>query len=161
MTSLALTFISPTNVEESLLHPSSFQHPSSRYVSMFFHPIFFCLLAKQGQSRLQPNTLLKFFILVLCCPLLPVDCSGLLQQRFLHIFLANVSHVDTQITGLAHHCSCRSSYLPPQLNFLNLLHPHLSLFVVPLSRPDSFCPVLSGHGGKLFLYFNAICFHAE
>ena len=79
-------------------------------------------------------------------PLLPIDCPVLLQKHFLHIFWANKSHVnssvafkyrgvpmrpfDTQITGLAHHCSCKSCHLSPRLNFSNLFHPGFSLFMM-------------------------------
>ena len=34
---------------------------------MFFRPCFLRFLAQQGQSPLQPNTLLQLFVLVLCC----------------------------------------------------------------------------------------------
>ena len=53
---------------------------------MLFSPFFLRLFAQQRQSRLQPNTLLQFFIFMLHCPLPPIDCSGLLQKHFLHIF---------------------------------------------------------------------------
>ena len=90
------------------------------------------LSSQQGQSQLQPNphSILHVHALL---PLLPIVRPGPLQKHFLQIFWANVSHVDsdfafkkkkkqglpmrsldTQITGLAHHCSCRSSYLLPQ-----------------------------------------------
>ena len=67
--------------------------------------------------------------------------------------------LNTQITGFTHHCSCRSSYLSPHLNFLNLPHPRFFSFVMSFSCPNSFCPILCGHGRKLLLYFKAICFH--
>ena len=65
----------------------------------------------------------------------------------------------THITGLTHHCSCRFSHLSPHLNSLNLPHARFFLFVIPLSGPNSFCPVLSGHGGKFLLYNKTIYFH--
>ena len=66
--------------------------------------------------------------------------------------------LDTQITGLAHHCSCRSS---SPASTSEILEPVSSFFLLltPFSRPDSFCPVLSGHGGKFLLYFKAIRHH--
>ena len=68
VTSLTFTFIRPTNVEQSLLHPASFQNQFSCNVSMFFSPIFLRLLAQQC----QPDTILQFFIFMRCCPLLPI-----------------------------------------------------------------------------------------
>ena len=69
------TFIRPTNNEELLLHPASFQN--------YFLATFRCFsvhssfVSPQGKRRFQPNPLLHFFILVLCCPLLPVgDCGS-------------------------------------------------------------------------------------
>ena len=63
VTGSALALIRPTNVEESLLHPASFQYHFSGYFPMLFSPFFVCLFAQQRQSWLQPNTLL----LMLCC----------------------------------------------------------------------------------------------
>ena len=90
---------------------------------MLFSPIFLRFQALQSQSRFQPNTLPQFFILVLCCPLLPVDCPGLLQQHLPHILRTNTCLIsivsialqcqgvpmrplNAQISGLAHHRSC-------------------------------------------------------
>ena len=94
VTCVALTFIRPTNDVELLLHPASFQNHFSGHVSMLFSPLVLRLLGLQGQSPLQPNILLPFFILMLCFPLLPIDSPGLLQDHFLHIFWANISHVN-------------------------------------------------------------------
>ena len=136
-----------------------------RCFSVQFSFVFLSSKATAGSSQILPS------ILHTCCPLPPADCSGLLQKHFLHIFWANVSHVhsclpfkyqsvpirplDTQITCLAHHCSCRSSYLSPHLTFLTLFHPGFSLFMMPFSGPDSLCPVLSGQGGKFLIHFQA------
>ena len=163
------------SVEKSLLHPASFQNQLSGNVSMLFSPISFRLLAQQSQSRLQPrSTLLQFFKFMLCCQLLPIDFSGLLQPSHLlgkpiscHFSVASeyqgvpMRPLDTQITGLAHHCSYRSSHLSPHLNFSNLFHPSFFLFMMSFSHPSFFCPVLSGQSGKFLLYFEAICFHEQ
>ena len=100
-------------------------------------------------------------------------------EAFSSHFLANMSHVkssvafeyqgvpekplDAQITGLAHHCSCRSTYLLPYLNFLEpvsskLLFVRDTIFPSRLLLPST---ELSGQGGKFFLYFEAICFHEQ
>ena len=73
--SLAFAFIRPTNVEKSLLHPVSFQKHFSGHVSMLLSQLSL-RLSQQGQRRPQPNTRLQFFIVMLCCPLLPLDCPG-------------------------------------------------------------------------------------
>ena len=39
-----------------------------------------------------------------CCPLLPTDCTGLLQKHFSHIFWANVSHVNSDFAFKYHGC---------------------------------------------------------
>ena len=135
----------------------------------FFSPVSQRPFTQQRQGQLHPNTVLQFFILfllLLSCPLLPIKFSGLLQEHFLHVFWANVRHVnasvafeyqgvpqgplDTQITGPRHHCSCKSSYLPPRLNFSNLFHPSFSLLLIPFSRPDCFCPILCGQNREIF-----------
>ena len=54
-----------------------------------------------------------------------------------------------------------SSHLFPRLNLSNLPHPSFFQFVTPFSCPNSFCPVLSSHGGKLFFNFKAICLHDQ
>ena len=84
VTGLARTLIRPTNVEESVLHPASFQYQFPGHVPMLFSAFFLGLFAQQRHSWLQPNTH-QFFIIMLCCPLLPIDCSGLLQLHFLYI----------------------------------------------------------------------------
>ena len=58
-------------------------------------------------------------------------------------------HLIPRSRGLARHCPCWSSYMPPHLNFLNILHPRFSLVVIPFSRMDSFCPVLGGQSRKV------------
>ena len=60
--------------------------------------------------------------------------------------------LNTQITGLTHHCSWRSSYLPPRLNFSNLFHPSFLLLLIPFSRPDSLCPILRGQSREIFIH---------
>ena len=150
--------------------------------SLLPEPIFwqrFDAFSPKSQSRFQPNALLQFFILMLCCPLLPIDCSGLLPKHFLHIFWANISHVnssvafeyqgvlmrplDTQITGLARHCSCRSAHLHSHLNFSNLYHPSFSLSVIPFSRQKSSCtsrPNASmNKDNEVVLFFVRCCCH--
>ena len=55
--------------------------------------------------------------------------------------------LDTQITGLAHHCSCGSAHPSPHLHFSNLLHQKLIFCSWCRSHhPSSFYPVLSGQG---------------
>ena len=114
---------------------------------------------------------------MLYCPLLPIEGSGLLQKHFLHIFWANISHVNasvafeyqgvsmrprfTQITGLTHHRSCRSSHLSPRPDPKDLLQPCFFLFRVPFSRPRLFCPSLSSHSREIFFHFKAESFHEE
>ena len=69
--------------------------------------------------------------------------------------------LDTQMTGLAQHRSCRLSYLSSHLNFNNLVQPSFSVFSVLFSNPHSFSPGLSRHRRDLFFHFKAKCFHEQ
>ena len=111
-TSLTFTVDRPANVEKSLLHPATFQHQFSGHVSTLFSPISLCLLSQQGQSRLQPDTLLQFFIHAL----LPTSSSGLSWPAAGAVALKYQGMPMRPLCpdhGLAQHCSCRSSYLLP------------------------------------------------
>ena len=141
--SLTLTFVRPACVEVS-------------FIAKLFGPLSPRILPQESWSWFG----LGLFIFMLCCPLLPIDCSDLLQEQFLHIFWSNISHfdvsvafenqcvpmrpLDTQITGLAHHCSCRSSHLSPHLDFLSLPHPryfvHDAFFQSKLLLPSTEWP---------------------
>ena len=66
-----------------------------------------------------------------------------------------------QITGLTHHCSCGSTHLFPRLYLVNLSHPSFFQLVTPFPCPNSFCPILSGHGGEIFFNFKAMCLHEQ
>ena len=133
---LALPFVRPSNVEKYLLQPPS----RSNFLATFrcssvqtpFSPSF-VTRPRQAAAKHPPS------ILPIHALLPTLDYRGLLQQHFLNIFWADTPHVNldfafksgglpmrslcTQITGLTHYRSCRSSNLPPRLNFLNLMHP--------------------------------------
>ena len=159
----------PTNVKESLLQPSSFQNQFSSDVAMLFRPLFLRFLAQQGQSQLQPNALLPFFVLVLCCPLLPIHCPGLCTSIFFTSFRAHTSHVisylafeylsmpmwplHAQITGLAHHCFCWTPHLSPHLNFGSL--------ICATCPPTPFRPNLGSHRREIFFHSIAKYFHEK
>ena len=137
VTGLTLTFVRPTNVEESFLHPTSFQYQFSGHVSMSFSPPFLRLLAQQGQSRLQPNSLLHFFFFMLCCPLLPVDSPVLLQKTFSsHLHGKHIScqfFCRLRISRCVSHITAPAGpLLCPHLNFSNLLHSRFFLFMMPI-----------------------------
>ena len=55
----------------------------------------------------------------------------------------------------------RSSHLFPRLNLSDPPHPSFFQLVTPFSPPNSFCPILSSHGGKLFFNFKDICLHGQ
>ena len=81
----------------------------------------FCFLSQKSQSRFEPCSLFQLFMLVLCCPPLPYTDRALASFSTSHGH--NKKHVNscltaeyqcvpkrplnTQITGLTHHCSCR------------------------------------------------------
>ena len=66
---LALTFI---DVEEFLLHLTSFQNQFSGHVSMLFSSVSLRLLSQKGHGKLQPSTSFKFIH-----ALLPTSCNRL------------------------------------------------------------------------------------
>ena len=146
------------------LHPTSFQNQFSGNIFDAFQsnlPSFSCEAkpkpapAKYPPLILHTRALLPNFFqyaVLACCSSIFFTSFGQTSFEYQGV---SMRPLDTQITGLAHHCSCRSSYLSPHLNFSNLLHPSFSLFMMP----DSLCPVLSGQGGKFLLHFEAICFH--
>ena len=151
--------------------PTSFQNQCSGHVSVLFGPLFLRLLAQQDQSRLQPNTLLQFFILILCCPLLPRDSLGshLLGKRMSCQFFSRL-----QISKCANAPILYPDHGSRTSLLLQVLLPvSTSVFLEPVSfkllfvhdalfsNPGSFCPVLSGQGGEFLLYFEAICFHEQ
>ena len=141
-------------------HPPSSTNflAACRCFSVHSPTVFF---GQQRQSWLQPSTLLQLFTFMLCCPLLPIDCSGLLQKIFsLHPLGKHISYPRFYRLQIPRYANA-ATYLPPHLNFSNLSHPSFSLFMMPFSGPDSFCPALSGQGGKFFLYFEAICVHEQ
>ena len=99
----------------------------------------FVFFSQQSQSRLQPNTHLQFFELVLCCPLLPANCctsihlaccTSIFTSSFGQTYLMSSSYftfeyqgmplwpLDAQITGFTHYCSCWS--LSPVIHDWNL-----------------------------------------
>ena len=141
---LTLTYIRPANIEQVL-----FVQSSLTFFAPSFNSSYSCFAA-------------HFF---------QYTDGGRLYQDLSNIFRTHIPHVNfclitedqcvpvrpfhTQIKGLTHHCSCRSSHLSPHLNFLNLPHPRFFLFVMPFTCPNSFCPILSGHCGKLFFHFKA------
>ena len=134
VTGLTLTSIQPTNVEKSLLHPASFQKQFSGHVPTLFSPRSLRLLRNEARacsSRVPPSILHSR-------ALLPASSSGLswpaaestfftsFGQTHLMPILTSPSNIKAQITGPAHHCSCRSSFLLPRLFFLNSLHPRFT-----------------------------------
>ena len=144
------------------------------YFSNQYSFVFLRRKARAGSSQIPSfNSSYSCF----CCPVLPVDCPGLLHKHLLHIFRANLSHVNSsvafknqsvpvrplhsQISSFTHNPSCWPSHLPPRLNFKDLIHPSFFLFMVPFSNPDSFCLVLSGQGGEFLLYFQAKSVHDQ
>ena len=144
--------------------PSSNTNVLAMFRCISVHSSFVFLRKKARASPSQ--ILLQFFMLVLCCPLLPLDCPGLLP--FGHTRLMSISSVafkyqgvpmrplDTQITGLAHHRSSSTSHLPPHLNFSKpassrLLFVHDAIFRCRLLLPSTAWPrwrvppLLRGH----------------
>ena len=142
---------------------------------MFFSPLFVRLLSTQGKRRFHPSFNSSYSCLTahffqytdrtLCISIFFTSFGHTylisLISSSLKINVCQCGHFYTQITGLAHHCSCSSSYLFSHLNFSNPFHPSFSLFMMPFSGPNSFYPVLSGQGGKFLLYFESICFHEQ
>ena len=163
--------IRPANIEELFLRPT---FPSQKdlpgHIAMLFAPFLPHFLSQESWTWFERCSFVQLFVFVLCCPLFPAHRSGRPHQHLLNIFPTHKPHVKlylitdhqcvparpfyTQITGLTHHRTCRPSHLFPRLNFLNLPHPRF-LFAVPFSRPDSFCPALSGQGRKFLLHFQA------
>ena len=111
------------------------------------------------------------------CALLPTSSgrlNGPFAPAFFNVSWAHTPHVyswliaenqgvpmlplDTQITGLAHHCHCRSSYLSRTSRTCFIQD---SLFMMPFSGPDSFCPILSAHGGEFTFHFEAVRCHEQ
>ena len=136
-----------------------------------------CLPSQQSERWLEADTFFQFLILVLHCPLPPVGRSRLFHEHVLHVFWANVSHVhlylpfkdlsvplwspDAQVTGFAHHRSCRSPHLPPRLDVKSLIHPSFFSFDWSFSNPHPFCPVLCGQSSEIFLHLKTKHLHEE
>ena len=110
--------------------------------------------ARAGSSQIPPLILHIHALLPTSSNRLSWSAVPAFSPRLLmgkHMFSVALEHQgvpmqphDTQITGLAHHCFCRSSYLSPHLKFSNLFHPSFSLFMVPFSCPGSSCSTLVG-----------------
>ena len=150
-------FIRPTNVEESFLQPTSFQKQLPRNITMLFIPIFLRFLehekpettpAKHPPSIFHNHALLPTF---LACRR-NISCQCIYRHRISHTKLMSIvisllktnvckcGHFYNHITGLTHHCSCKSSSLPPRLNFSNLIHPSFFFApntIFPIQTPSS------------------------
>ena len=164
MANLTLTCIRPANVEKSLLRPPSFQENLSGHTTKLYGPFSSHFISQESWSWFESYSLFQLFVLVHCCPLLPKNdralCTSIFTSSFGHKNLTSILVSSLKINVCqTHHCPCRSPHLSPHLNCLNLPHPRFSLFTLPFSGPNSFCPVLSGQGGKFLLCFNATCFH--
>ena len=68
---LSFTNIRPSNVEKSLLRPTSFQEDLPGHIAMLFSPILLHFLSQQSQPWFQSCSLFQLFVLMLGCPLLP------------------------------------------------------------------------------------------
>ena len=123
-------YLHPTSqMFNSLFCDPSFQEDLSCHIAMFFRTSFLCERARAGSSHAPSFTDLA------------LRTSIFLTSIWAHIHHVNsclskeeqvcvpMEPLNTQISGFTHHCSCRSSHLFPDLNFLNLLHPRL--FVMP------------------------------
>ena len=171
-------FIRPTNVEESFLQPTSFQKQLPRNITMLFIPIFLRFLehekpettpAKHPPSILHNHALLPTFLA--CCR--NISCQCIYRHRISHTKLMSIvisllktnvckcGHFYNHITGLTHHCSCKSSSLPPRLNFSNLIHPSFFLLLIPFSHSDSFCPTVRGQSREIFLHLKTKGLHQK
>ena len=132
---------------------------TSRCFSVHSSFVFLSSIARAGSSQ---ETLLQFFVLVLCCTLLPDDCPGLLHEHLLHVFWANVSHVNScfafeyqgvppwPLTCLNHRSRTSlllQACLSPCLRFDDLLPPRLLLLSFPSSHPHTLYPKVPGHSG--------------
>ena len=169
---MALSLIRPTHVEESFLHPASFTQNVPRNVSLVCPSIL-----QSSSSAAQPEPVpVKYPPSILRTRAFLPTSSSQLTWPLPHVFWANVSRVnsyffeyqgmpmwplDTQITGLANHRSCKPSHLSPQPNFKNPIQSSFSLFSVPLSNPHPCCPSLSSHSRDLFFHCKVKSFHEQ
>ena len=144
VTSLTFTFIRPTWQCSKL----SFAARPASCVRTNFLATFRCfsvhssfVFLAQADPRASSSQYLSSIFFVHA--LLPTSSNRLFwpaaEAFSSHLLVKHIFHIDvsvafenqcvpmrplnTQMTGLAHHCSCRSSHLSPHLDFLSLPHP--------------------------------------
>ena len=117
LASLTLTDIRPSNIDKSLLRPSTIKILLATL--RCFSVQLFLFFNKRANHVFGQPTSCQFFI----------SSSSRHSEILTEHQCVPLRPSFTQITRFTHHCSCRSSQLFPHLNLTNLPHPSFFLLV--------------------------------
>ena len=94
VTSLTCTYIRPANIEQSLLRPTSSRKIFLATLPCFSVQFSFTFFRKRAKRWFEPYSLFRLFMLVFCCPLLPVSdralCTSIFLTSFGHTYLMSI-----------------------------------------------------------------------